>query len=289
MAGPAGLIEQAASRRDVRELVRLAWAFPAAAPAVDEALVQVLEGYEGRPPSDDLAALLTLPHKDPEWRSAAKAVHWLIDAGPDVASLARAAAAQAPYPASMRAAVVLEATGDVQGAFGLRTQFGAAGPVAWDRQGAPPRREPVGFGGWLVVMMLPLFFGPLSLVVSYLAYLASTSMGASWLPVLISPQLKTLPAPLVWVVLRHLCNVVAFTGGVGLAYLAIKKTRLFARLVIWYFPFETLANVPYYVALVMHGPLLARSITDVVGAAAIAVIWVLYYRRSRRVRNTFVN
>ena len=79
------------------------------------------------------------------------------------------------------------------------------------------------------------------------------------------------------------------TGGVGLAYLAIKKTRLFARLVIWYFPFETLANVPYYVALVMHGPLLARSITDVVGAAAIAVIWVLYYRRSRRVRNTFVN
>jgi hypothetical protein len=120
-------IGKAASRRDVRELVRFAHLYSEDDPAIDAALCDLVSQLASQGKVQDLVHVLFLPERKPPWAAAEAAVERLISLGPEVNQSVLSAAHFAEDPVKERAARVLAATGDAEKATGLRLAVGRAG------------------------------------------------------------------------------------------------------------------------------------------------------------------
>ena len=291
----ASAIAKAASRNDVYELVRLAYAYPDQAAEIDDALLQVALRLTPRRKAQDLAHMMTLPERAEPWRSAEAAVRQLVSLGAGVQTVVSAATVYSSDSAKMYAIRVLEATGDAEKAAELRSKLRGQGPTSVSAsQPAPPR----GLGGWLVLPIIVLFAQPLSVLLGFSGHAFPALASQAW-PLLPTPGIgshHTLWAALF--VFEIVARLAVLASSVYLLMILFPKKEYFPKLALWYYPVSAVPTVVFYACLLAFGadsfPRYAAhperiSIQGLVGALVGTVLWLLYFKLSKRVRNTFVN
>ena len=98
------LVDKAAGRDDINELVRLAWAYPKERAAIDLALVEVAQRLPSERKAVELAHILTLPEVTGRWLAVETAIRELVQLGPQVAPQVWAASANSHRAANLAGA-----------------------------------------------------------------------------------------------------------------------------------------------------------------------------------------
>ena len=153
--------------------------------------------------------------------------------------------------------------------------------------------EPSGIGGWLLLPAIALIISPLRMIYEFHQTFFDLLRPSVWISLLstktpnYSPVLATV---LGWEILA---NLALFTLTIWLAYLFFKKRKLApAVFILW-----IVVSAALQLADLMLTSLLGldaqqsntRSIIELVKSGIGAAIWVPYFRRSVRVKNTFVH
>jgi hypothetical protein len=156
----------------------------------------------------------------------------------------------------------------------------------------PAVTEPVGIGGWLILVAIGVFVSPLRLLASTVNTLMPILKDGVWAALTTpgSDAYHPMWAPVI--VYELLGNVTLLVAYVVLLVLFIKRSTEFPRLFIWIaaltFPFLVI-DVWLVSLLPLDEPALDPSTARGLLASVFALaIWVPYMLRSRRVKNTFV-
>ena len=144
-------VEKAARHNDVYELVRLSHDHADWADDIDEALVEVARGLTARERSHELAHILTLPGKTPEWAAADLAMEALAQMGPKAAQAVLSASLSAAGPTKTRAAQALERMGEHDKAAAIRATLRATDDMSGATAQAFPSGPPPLDRRWLTV------------------------------------------------------------------------------------------------------------------------------------------
>lgn len=150
-----------------------------------------------------------------------------------------------------------------------------------------------GLGGWLVLVQISIYFSLIAITIFTFNSVLPIFDPEIWnvFADQASPYYDSMFVPLI--VFEIIMNA-AFVILLGIAlYLMYKKKSAFPRLMIGYILFSLLASVLDYV-LVNQVEILVEEdngqfIREIVRACLYACIWIPYFIRSKRVRNTFVN
>jgi hypothetical protein len=155
--------------------------------------------------------------------------------------------------------------------------------------GAPPAGTPAGIGGWLLLPLIGLIISPIRvgiLLASYVRLFAPQTWATLTTPG--SAAYDPWWAPLL--IFEVAANIVIIAFSLFLLWLFFRKSsRLPGLFVIWLLVVLGIEIVD--VALASQLPAAADGIGDAVkelGRAAVgAAIWIPYFRKSVRVKNTF--
>lgn len=113
-------IEKAARQDDVYELARLAHAYPGLADELQGALTDVVVRLKTKGKSHELAHILTLPAREPEWPAVKIAIDGLAEMGPAAVQPLLSVSQSGAGPTKLRAAQALERVGETDRADALR-------------------------------------------------------------------------------------------------------------------------------------------------------------------------
>jgi len=151
--------------------------------------------------------------------------------------------------------------------------------------------EPVGLGGWLILVGCGLVLGLLRFTVGTLA--AYQTILANW-TLLASPQSDHfIPNFGTLVIIEAVGSAILIAAGMVVLFLFFSRSRrfpgLFSAFLVGWIAFNAASAVAHFAIMPSElapqpGPLTARLISALLGA----VIWTWYMDESRRVRNTFV-
>jgi len=156
----------------------------------------------------------------------------------------------------------------------------------------PSEQGPRGLGGWLILVAIGLVIAPLRMTALTVTDLVPIITGGYWSALTdpTSPTYHPLWAPLL--ILEGVGNTVFSVFAAILLVLFFQRSRRFPGLMVAYLVSSLLfVTADYFVAELI--PVVAAqddvNSTRELGRAAVAsLIWIPYFRRSRRVRNTFV-
>jgi hypothetical protein len=289
-------IEDAAKRDDVAELVRLAHAFPESAADVDAALVRVAGRLGALRNAQGLALILTLPERPRPWRAVETAVVQMVDLGPEVTQTLRSVALPSTRMAKSYAIRVLEKSGQWEVASELRSALQVHQEDLYQPAYVP--EPPRGLGGWLVLPIITLFGTCLGIVLGFLGHVVPSLASQAW-PVLPDSGLASdHGSATALFVFEVIARLLVFAGSIFLLTILFPKKKRFPRLALWYYPLSAIPSVVFYAYLLAVGadafPRYAaqfpRAPIQALAVQVIAsVLWIIYFTRSRRVKNTFVN
>jgi len=152
-----------------------------------------------------------------------------------------------------------------------------------------PRNEPVGLGGWLILVGLGVTLSPFRVLWSMSKTLPSYG-AATWGSLTTPGAANYDPAWAPILMFELIGNIGLVVFYCLLIWLFYRRMRLFPTVFIWvtalgwvfFTADELLAGLAPAVVEPTNWPGIFRQ-------ALVALIWISYMRRSRRVRNTFVN
>lgn len=156
----------------------------------------------------------------------------------------------------------------------------------------PSSPPPVGIGGWLILVAVGLCLTLLRIGAEILASLRPLT-GALW-HALTTPGTRAYhPLFGPWIVGQLVVNSLLLLWSLALLYLFFAKKRSYPRLMIAFLIARALAQIAD-LAVAFRIPLVANSLPlssfgGVAIAIVVALIWVPYFVRSRRVAATFVS
>lgn len=153
------------------------------------------------------------------------------------------------------------------------------------------KKEPSGLGGWLILPMLGLMFTPLRIGVALVVTFLPIFTEGYW-EILTTPGSEAyhaLWAPLI--IFEIIGNLFFLLGSIVLLVLFFKKHCRFPKLMIIYL----LLNVAYVGGDYFLSGLIPavaeeedpESIKELVRAVVAAAVWIPYFIKSERVKNTF--
>lgn len=162
---------------------------------------------------------------------------------------------------------------------------------------ATPNNQPYpqmisGLGGWLVLVQIGLYATMLILIFQVMS--SATIFGDGTWELLTSKgsiMYHALWQPLI--LFEVIYNVLLFAFCIFLLVCLYSKKKILPRLMIIYFGINLLVVVVDY-ALLMQIPFArelddASSIKEIIRAAGTCLIWIPYFIRSVRVKNTFIH
>lgn len=153
--------------------------------------------------------------------------------------------------------------------------------------------EPKGIGGWLVLPALGLLISPIRFCFLFYSSILPSLMPATWnaLTNSNSPAYHPLWGPLI--VFESISNLALFIFTLRLLWLFFKKSnRVPGLVVIWLVLSMALQVVDILFAAQIPAVAVQQnnleSVKDLTRSLVAAVIWIPYFKRSKRVKNTFV-
>lgn len=150
-----------------------------------------------------------------------------------------------------------------------------------------------GLGGWLVLVQISIYFSLITITALLITNVLPIYEPEVW-DVLTDPSSPYYDAMLVPLILfETVMNVVFVIGLIIALVLMYSKKRAFPKLMIGYIIASLLFGIIDF-AVASQIELLAeiedgQSATQIVRSMIYACIWIPYFIRSERVRNTFVN
>lgn len=151
---------------------------------------------------------------------------------------------------------------------------------------------PSGLGGWIVLVQIGLIATLFQVALQLLNY-NLPSFGPEYWNILASPQgemYHPLWAPLI--VFEAAANVLLLVLAVFTLVLLYRKKALLPRVIILLYSANLLIGIIDYI-LIMNIPVASEledgsSLRDLIRAALTCALWVAYFRKSERVKNTFI-
>ena len=167
---------------------------------------------------------------------------------------------------------------------------GAAGSAPADLAPSPPQGEPAGLGGWLVLVGIGVTVSPIRVLVQFVQTLPSYN-AATW-GALTTPGAPRYDAAWAPVLMFELVgNIALLVFSLLLVWLYYGRKRQFPTVFSWVVPLSWV----FIMADSLLTGLVPLTDPEPINWAgdfmrfAVALAWVAYMHRSRRVRNTFVN
>lgn len=158
--------------------------------------------------------------------------------------------------------------------------------------------EPYGLGGWLILPLLSLIAGVLFSLLGVLGHLSGQL--SSYSPAL--PAAGVTAHHSIWLAVfgfRVAMQGITLVASIWFLVALFRKRRSFAKWMQWWVLLSATPTVLFYGCLVALGteaypPRTATSVRNFpqVELALVVVevaVWILYFKYSRRVKNTFVN
>jgi hypothetical protein len=299
----ASLAAKAAKRDDVRELVRLTYAFPGDADEIDSALQQVVTRLDPDRSISDLAHVLTLPDRTKPWAAVDAAIGRLIAVGPRAKQPVLVASRALSEAATPRALAVLEGWGDEAGAATLRSRFQEATVRGSVPQGGHQTAEWAsadrfqGLGGWLVLPIIGLFLNVLLAYRDFSVDVLPTLRPGVW-NALTSPQ--SMHYHPLWariLIFNAFAYLASMFYSILLLVLVFQKRRIVPKLMVAMYSFAilvALANAAVLLYLGVSGIganmdwATSNYLTKLFAGIAAAGLWSWYFMASERVKNTFI-
>ena len=137
---------------------------------------------------------------------------------------------------------------------------------------------PKGIGGWLIIPAIGLILGPIKAVVLLF-------MGINMIQS-VAPEL--LSDVRLWA--SGVIDVAIISAAIGIAVLFFQERRIAVRAIIGLMAASIFANlVQVFLNAAMFEKVDVDTIKPVVHACVFAAIWIPYFIKSKRVKNTFVN
>jgi hypothetical protein len=172
------------------------------------------------------------------------------------------------------------------------TQIKSSGQsIGTQTVGTPSSHSGVGIGGWL---LLPAIFLPIGILYRLFAFLDAMK------PILISGVFSELfvpgsstyhPMNAVVIGYELIFNIFIFVFAVRVTYLFYKKSASLPKLYIYLLVFLLLGTLLNLI-LASQLPIFKfddKHAKDVIGLVGSLIIWGLYFTKSKRVKQTFVN
>ncbi len=137
---------------------------------------------------------------------------------------------------------------------------------------------PKGIGGWLIIPAIGLVLGPIKAVVSLFL---GIGMIQGFAPELLSDVR-------LWV--SGIIDVAMIIAAIIVAILFFRERRIAVVAIISLMAASIVASViQLFLSIAMFGEASSDNINPVLHACVFAAIWVPYFVKSKRVKNTFVN
>jgi Protein of unknown function (DUF2569) len=152
--------------------------------------------------------------------------------------------------------------------------------------------EPVGVGGWLILVAIAVCLSPLRVLVSVVNTFRAVAQDGAWSALTTPGSSAYHPMWASVIVYELLGNLALLVASVALLVLFIQRSRKFPRLFIWIaaltFPF-LVVDAWLGSLLPLDEPVLDKdTVKGLMASVVTLAIWVPYMLRSKRVRNTFV-
>ncbi|ANY74673.1 hypothetical protein BBD41_20045 [Paenibacillus ihbetae] len=150
-----------------------------------------------------------------------------------------------------------------------------------------------GLGGWLILVQISIYFSLIAITALLITNVLPIYEPEIW-DVLTDPSSPYYDAMLVPLILFETVMNIIFVIGLLIALVMMyNKKRAFPKLMIGYIIASLLFGIVDF-AVASQIELLAetddgQSLTQIVRSTIYACIWIPYFIRSERVRNTFVN
>jgi hypothetical protein len=154
-------------------------------------------------------------------------------------------------------------------------------------------KEPVGVGGWLILIALGVFVSPLRLLASFVDTLKPVFQEGVWAALTTPGSSAYHPMWAPVITYELLGNLALLLAYVALLVLFVRRSTRFPRLFIWIAVF----TFPFLVVDAWLGSLLPPDkpgpdpgvVRGLAASAGTLAIWVPYMLLSKRVRNTFID
>jgi len=153
--------------------------------------------------------------------------------------------------------------------------------------------EPKGIGGWLVLPTLGLLISPLRFGFQFYSSMLPVLVPSAWnaLTNSSSPAYHPLWGPLI--VFEVVSSLALFIFTLRLLWLFFKKSNRVPELFVMWFVLSVALQV-VDILFAAQIPAVAvqqtdfESVKDLISSLFAAAIWIPYFKRSKRVKNTFI-
>ena len=137
---------------------------------------------------------------------------------------------------------------------------------------------PKGIGGWLIILAIGLVLGPIKAVVSLIM---GISMIQNFAPELLSDAR-------IWI--TGVIDVAMIIAAIIVAILFFKKRRFVVVAIISLMAASIMASIiQLLLGISIFGEASSDDINPVLHAFVFAAIWIPYFLKSKRVKNTFIS
>ena len=144
---------------------------------------------------------------------------------------------------------------------------------------------PKGIGGWLLLPTIYLFISVL-ISFGYLIFTLIFINSSEWKQLLTSPEVHPYFKEAIY--FEMACNGLLLLFTIYLIVLLFKKKRIFPKAIISYYLLSIVIDI--VVTLLVNNVSMDNEKTSFSGSGILlSIIWIIYFRVSKRVRNTFVN
>lgn len=135
-----------------------------------------------------------------------------------------------------------------------------------------------GIGGWLIIPAIGLILGPIFSVVQLFISLNLISN--------FSPELFN--NPLFWI--SALINIAIIIFAIIVAFFFFKKRNIAVKLIIWFMVAGILSSLVQFILLsFIFNETNYDDLMPFIHACVYGAIWIPYFMKSKRVKNTFIN
>ncbi|MEC0257835.1 DUF2569 domain-containing protein [Paenibacillus lautus] len=154
-----------------------------------------------------------------------------------------------------------------------------------------PRVE--GLGGWLVFVQISLYFSLISIMYVLVTILFPVFEPETWNLITDKTSPGYNQALIQLIIFETVVNVIFVITAVIALFLLYRKKRAFPKLMIGYISFSLLVSIVDYAAVsqieIMAQGDNGKFMSEWIRSLLYTSIWIPYFIRSKRVRNTFVN
>ncbi|MBX4146471.1 DUF2569 domain-containing protein [Paenibacillus lautus] len=150
-----------------------------------------------------------------------------------------------------------------------------------------------GLGGWLVLVQISMYFSLITITYLLFNHIFPVFEPEIWSMITDKGSAAYTQSLVQLILFETVVNVLFIIALVFALFLLYRKKKAFPKLMIGYILFSLLTSIVDYVA-VSQIEILAQGndgtfMREVTRSILYACIWIPYFIRSKRVRNTFVN